>query len=462
MAKSWPVSPDGRTYTFRLRDDVTFSDGTPFDAAAVRANLARIRDPRTGAAMTTAYIAPYRSGRVIDRYTFEAQLSEPYAPFLNVLAQGWLGMVSPRALAGDKKALATRPVGTGPFVVARYRRQQGITLTRRPDYDWAPDFVGHEGPAYLDRVEVKFLPEALIRYLSLASGQVDLTVDAPPQNAADIRADPDLVLGNRVNLGNPMRAITFNVSQPPFDELPVRRAFALAIDRPAITRSAGFGEFAPTTAFLSATTPFLDLSATGAPAPDLAQANRLLDAAGWSARDGEGYRTRAGRRLQARVTLLESGALNPVIVAVQADVRRIGFKLDLQQVTAPQYADIRRRNAYQAMGPGIWHTNTPDGLYIVYHGNQITSDRFIGQNVSRLADRRLDRVLQDARSTRDPERLRALYGQAQARLAELVPAVPLFENHTLVAYRRGLRGVVYDTSHNLPLLTTAWLEGRPS
>ena len=307
LAKSWTVSPDGLTYTFRLREDVTFSDGTRFDAEAVRANLDRMRDPRTRAAMTTAYIAPYVEGRVIDRHTFEARLSEPYAPFLNVLAQSWLGMISPRSLAGDKRALTTMPAGTGPFVVESYLRQKGIRLTKRRDYRWAPDFVRHSGPAYIDRIEIDFLPEALIRYLSLASGQYDLTVDAPPQNASAIRANPDLVLGNRVNLGNPMRSITFNVTQPPFDDVAVRRAFALAIDRDAITRGTGFGEFAPTTAFLSATTPYVDGSASAGLKLDLAEANRLLDRAGWTGRDAQGYRTRNGRRLQHSARALPDG-----------------------------------------------------------------------------------------------------------------------------------------------------------
>lgn len=462
LAKSWTVSPDGRTYTFHLRQNVTFSDGSPFDAEAVQINLDRMRDPRTRAAMTTAYIAPYVDGRVIDRYTFEAHLSEPYGPFLNVLAQGWLGMISPRSLKGDKKALAERPSGTGPFVVRSYRRQQGIVFTKRRDYNWAPDFVRHSGPAYLDRVEVSFLPEALIRYLSLASGEYDLTIDAPAENAADIRANPQLVLGNRVNLGNPMRAITFNVTRAPFNELLVRRAFALAVDRNAITRGTGFGQFTATTSFLSATTPYVDAGASAALAHDVAEANRLLDEAGWNARDPEGYRVRNGKRLEASVVLLDSGGLNPIIVAVQADVKRIGFKLDLQQVTSPQYSDLRKRNAYQAFGPGIWHTNTPDGLYIVYHGKQITSDRFVGQNVSRLADPQLDSILSEARATSDPADLRRLYAAAQVRLTELVPAVPLSENHSLVAYRRALHGVVYDTSHNLPLLTTAWLQESTS
>ncbi|MDK4807453.1 MAG: ABC transporter substrate-binding protein [Novosphingobium aromaticivorans] len=457
IAERWDISADGLTYVFHLRDGVTFSDGTPLDAAAVKANLDRIVDPASHTAMTAAYIAPYARSRVVDRRTLEVTLSRPYSAFLNVLAQSWFGLVSPRSLAGPKAVLATRPVGSGPFIVASYRRQSGITFVRRPDYRWAPPYIGHAGPAYLDRIAVTFVPEALPRYVSLVSGQFDLTIDAPPQNAAAIRANPDLVLGNRINLGNPTRAITFNTTLPPFNELAVRQAFALAIDRAAITRANGFGEYRPTGAFLSAITPH---AAPGivAPGPDVAAANRLLDKAGWAARDADGVRRRGAQRLQATLVQVDAGtALSPIVVAIQADARKIGLRLDIRQVTAPQLTQIRARNAYQALGPGYWHTNTPDGLYIVYHGQNIANPRFTGQNTSRIADPQLDSLLNQARATRDPARQDRLYAAAQARLAVLVPAVPLFENHTLVAYHRHLRGMVYDTSHNMPFLTTAWL-----
>jgi peptide/nickel transport system substrate-binding protein len=458
LARSWTISPDGLTYTFHLRQDVSFSDGTPFDAAAVKANLDRIVNPTTKTAMTAAYIAPYAQGRVIDRYTFEARLREPYTPFLNVLAQSWLGMVSPRSLAGSPAALSERPVGTGPFVVTSYRRQKGIRLDRRADYRWAPDFIGHRGPAYADGIDIDFVPEALIRTASLAAGQYDLNIDAPPQDVAQIEANPDLALASRVNLGNPTRAITFNTQRAPFDDVRIRRAFALAIDREGITAAIGFGTFRPTTRFLSSTTQFV---ATGAQQPslvrDLPTANQLLDEAGWTGRNAQGYRMRGGKELGATVFITDAGNPGPVVVALQADARRIGFRLTINQLTTPQLTVRRNAGDYQALGPGYWHTNTPDGLYIVYQGRQIIRPGFIGQNTARIADRQLDALLLAARHSRDPARLADLYAQAQARLAEIVPAVPLHENHTLLAYRRSLRGLIFDTSHNVPFLTTAWL-----
>ncbi|CAD5108406.1 ABC transporter substrate-binding protein [Zestomonas carbonaria] len=461
LARSWEVSPDGLTYTFHLRDDVTFSDGARFDAEAVLANLEHMRDPATKSPLAAAYIAPYIDGKVIDEYTFQANLREPYAPFLDVLAQSWLSIQSPKAIRENPKALAERPVGSGPFVVERYDRQQGIRLVRREDYRWAPDFLRHEGPAYLDRLEIDFIPEPLIRYTSLSAGQYDFTTDAPTQNAAAIRADDRLVFDSRIRKGNPNRGITFNTEKFPFDDVRVRKAVALAVDREGIVRISGFGEYRPKSDYLAANTRYYDPSFQDALRYDPEEANRLLDEAGWSARDAEGYRTRDGVRLGAEVLLAEGLSSLTDAVAIQSDAKKIGFELRIVQLPPLHILDRRAANDYQATGSGVWHTNTPDGLYILYHSNEIISPRRIGQNTARLRDSKLDDLLGRARQSRDEQLGRQLYSQAQQRLTELVPAVPLYENYTLTARNTRVRGVVYDTSHNTPVFTGAWLGEAP-
>jgi peptide/nickel transport system substrate-binding protein len=122
---------------------------------------------------------------------------------------------------------------------------------------------------------------------------------------------------------------------------------------------------------------------------------------------------------------------------------------------------LQQRNAgrYQAMTGGVWHTNTPDALYINYHGSQIPDGTRGGQNISRLDDPQLNTLLEQARETNDAGALRSLYAQAQARLIELVPAVPLYDNHTVIAFANHVRGVIYDTSHETPHFETIWLDG---
>lgn len=459
LAKSWEVSGDGKTYTFHLRDDVTFSDGSKFNAEAVRVNLEHMRDPATKSPLAAAYIAPYQQGRVIDEYTFEATLREPYAPFLDVLAQSWLGMISPRQILEAPKSIAERPTGSGPFVLQSYTRDQGAVFVRRERYNWSPPVTRHRGEAYLDRIELSFVPEAMIRFTALEADQSDLTLDAPPQNAKAIRASSELTLRSRIRKGNPFRSLTFNVERAPFDDVRVRRAVAKGIDREGLAWIVGFGEYRVKADFLGANTRDYDPAYKDVLAYDVKAAQALLDEAGWTARDAQGYRTRNGKRLGAQLLATESASFSSsVAVAIQADLKKLGFELTIELLPVAQVTDRRYAGNFQVMGGGYWHTNTPDGLYILYHSDSITSEKRIGQNGGRFRDAELDRLLAEARRSPDPARITQLYSQAQQRLAEQVPVVPSFESHVLVAYRNRLKGVIFDTSHNTVFLPSLWLQ----
>ena len=461
LAKSWEVSDDGLTYTFHLREGVTFSDGEPFNAQAVKINLEHMRDPATKSPLAAAYIAPYVQGRVLDEYTFEATLREPYSPFLDVLAQSWLGMISPRQILEAPKSIAEHPVGSGPFVLHSYTRDQGAVFVRREGYDWSPPVTRHRGEAYLDRIELSFVPEAMIRFTSLEAGQSDLTLDAPPQNAKGIRESTALTLRSRIRKGNPFRSLTFNVERAPFDDVRVRRAVAKGIDREGLAWIIGFGEFRPKADFLAANTRYYDPAYKDVLAYDPKAANAALDEAGWSARDAEGYRTRNGQRLGATLLATESPSFSSAVaVAIQADLKKLGFQLRIELLPVAQATDRRYAGDFQIIGGGYWHTNTPDGLYILYHSDSITSEKRIGQNGGRFRDAELDRLLAAARRSHDPAQLQPLYSKAQQRLAELVPVVPSFESHVLVAYSKRLAGVIFDTSHNTVFLPSLWLQAE--
>ena len=459
LAKRWEISEDGRTYTFYLRDDVTFSDGTPFNAEAVRVNLEHMRDPATKSPLAAAYIAPYESGRVVDEFTFEATLKAPYTAFLDVLAQSWLSMISPKQILENPKSIAETPIGTGPFVLTEYVREQGAKFTKRADYNWAPAVTRHEGPAYLDGIELTFVPETLIRYSGLLAGQQDFTLDAPPQNAKAIRDNPQLVLHSRIRKGNPSRSVTFNVERFPLDDVRVRKALTQGIDHEGLAWIIGFGEFQPKTDFLAVNTRYYDGGFTGALAHDPDAAAHLLDEAGWQARDAEGFRTRDGKRLALSLLMVENPAFpGSLAVAIQSDLKKLGVELVIEVLPAIQVTERRYSGEFDLLAGGYWHSNTPDGLFMLYHSDSIPSPRLIGQNVGRLRDAELDALLSQARQSQDPAQLPQLYSRAQERLVELVPAAPVYESHHLIAYQRYVKGVVFDTSHNTPLFTSVWLD----
>lgn len=460
LAKSWDISEDGRSYTFHLRDDVTFSDGTPLSAEAVLASLEHMRAPATKSPLAGRYIASYERGEIVDEHTFRAHLSEPFSAFLEVLAQSWLPIYSAKALRENPKGLATRPVGSGPFTLESFTRQRGLKLVRRPDYKWAPPFINHQGPAHFERIEIDVVQEEFVRLSALTSGQYDLCLEVPPQMAVSVASSPHYVLYNQVRKGLPTRPVLFNVEKPPFDDVRVRRALALATDRESIAKLLGFNQYRAKTDFLSGTTRGYDGSHQDVLRYDPAEANRLLDEAGWTSRDAEGFRVREGHRLGAELLVSEAASRSGPI-ALQADFKRIGFELRLSLMPTAQVSTRRKSGDYQAVAGGYWQTNTPDGLFIMHSSKEILSPTTFGQNISRLRDAQLDELLAGARRATDPARELALHAAAQKRLLELVPAIPLHENHNLVAASRRLRGLLFETSHQAAFLSGAWLEKTP-
>jgi len=335
---------------------------------------------------------------------------------------------------------------------------QGATFERRRGYNWAPPATHHQGEAYLDRIELSYVPEAMIRYTSLEAGDSDMALDAPAQNAEAIRANPGLVLRSRIRKGIPFRSITFNVERAPFDDVRVRQAVAKAIDRQGLAWISGFGEYLANDGFLAVNTPGYDPTAQAALAFDPAAANRLLDAAGWTGRDDQGFRTRNGQRLAATLLTYDNPAFPAnVAVATQADLRKVGFDLDIQLLPITRVSELRYAGDFDALGGGYWHTNTADGLYILYHSQSIPSARMLGQNVGHFRDAQVDQLLGEARGSTDPARRQQLYREAQQRLAQTMPSVPSVEAQMLLAYRKAVGGVLFDGSHNVPLFTGVWL-----
>ncbi|MFC9691033.1 ABC transporter substrate-binding protein [Kribbella sp. NPDC056951] len=458
LADSWTVSPDGTTYTFKLKSGVTFSDGTAWDAEAFKLNLEHMRDPKTKSPLAAAYIAPYKDSKVIDARTLEVHLSSAYTPFTYVLAQSWLGVLSPKAIKESPKTLCDKPIASGPFVVESYKRGQSISYVRRAGYNWAPAWLKHQGEAYLDRIEVTIVPEPVVRFNALTSGQYDITDLVPAQNAKAVEANKNLTFENLTRTGHP-NAIWFNTGRAPLNDLAVRRAVVAAVDVAAVAKSVGFGYFPVKDNYLASNSKYYDKTTEGILKYDAGLANQLLDKAGWTGRDGQGYRINAvGKRLSLALPTVESATPSPQLVQVQGQLKTVGIELRIEQLPQAQVTDRRYAGDYD-LTSGYWHTNTTDVLFIRYHSSEIPGAR-IGQNASYLKDAKLDAILAEARRTPDGPKAAALYAQAQHRLIELVPALPQWEANAQWAYQKRLHGVAIDTSHPQPVLTGAWLAGK--
>ncbi len=171
LATAYKVSPDGKSFTFTLRPDVVFSDGAPLTAEAVKWNFDRITSPSFKAGGALLALQGYAGSDVIDAHTVRVNFKEPYAPFLTYVAGGTLSLLSPNTTPGQGDAVNQKPVGSGRFTVSEYVAKDHITLTRAPAYNRRPPYSDHQGPAYVDRIVWKIIPESGTRVATLQSGE---------------------------------------------------------------------------------------------------------------------------------------------------------------------------------------------------------------------------------------------------------------------------------------------------
>lgn len=456
LVEKWDISPDGTTYTFTLKDGVTFTDGSAWDAAALQANFDWIVKPETKSPMAASYIAPYEDSEVIDDRTLEVHLSTPYSAFLRVLAQGFFGVVSPKQIAEDPDSICTKPIGTGPFSIVEWTKSQGVTFTRNDDYQWGPP-GSHQGPAYLKNYEILFIAEDSTRFSALQSGQVDAIDWVPAQNLDTAKSDPRLDVVQLTTSGHPF-SWYLNASRPPFDDVRVRQALLHGIDRQGIVDSVLFGQYEASKGYLTSSTYQYSENQIDY---DVAGANALLDEAGWTTRDDAGYRTKDGKRLTAVLPTSNTIAYRVQIAEqIQAAAKKdLGLEITIEYPAAQELSDRSRSGDYD-IASGIWGTNTPDILYLKYATDGITTPERIGLNNSRFSDAQLDDLVQRARETTDADEQADLYAQAQQRLVEQVPAVPLFDDQRVVAYdREKVQGLRLDVAYPAVLPHDIWTAG---
>lgn len=459
LAKSWEVSADGLSYTFHLRNDVHFTDGTPFNAAAVKANLDHMANPKTQSSTAGGYIRQYRSTEVIDNDTAVVHLATPYAAFLEVLAQGFLGIESPTALQRPRDVNCESPVGSGPFKVVRWDRQSQVELVRNPDYNWAPPTAKHQGPAWLDRVIWKFIQEPSVRFASLQAGEVDVIEALPPESHEAARRNPDLQLLIAQRPGNPTNG-TLNITRAPFNDIKVREAFVRSADIEGALKSVYFNEFPRAGGPLSPATRFYSPDFQHAQDYDPAKAAQLLDEAGWTQRDSEGYRTKDGKRLRVYVVMGNRTPPSEYTLweQVQATTRQAGFELIIDQMS-DVLATKRQADWDYDIRLGYWNTNTADVLRIIFGADFIQPAGVGGyhQNTAGYTDPVFEAAVQQALVTQDPEQRKALYYKVQQIASSQYLQLTTYPQSTRLGIYKTTQGVRLEPSLAVTYLYDAWV-----
>lgn len=450
LATSWELSPDRRTYTFKLRSDVQFHDGTPFDANAVKANFDRIRDPKN-ALTARPELGPVVEVEAVTVDTVRITLSEPFTPLLRNLSATKLAIISPAALARFGPTIGQNPVGTGPFRFVSLTQGTDIRLERNPDYRWAPPTAAHTGAAYIERLTFKNVPEQATRVAALQSAQVHAADLIPSQFVASVKADPGLILLQK-ELLNTNYSLALNVGKAPWDDLEIRQAIRLSLDISGIVRVVYLGTAPRAWSSLS---PSIFASGekelTDSWKPDPVQAAAILDRKGWVP-GPDGIRVKDGKRLSIVYVDAQGNREQrlDVLQLVRRQLAKNGIQLTIDSEPAGTALQKVSSGEYD-LSAGAQFADDPDVLRRYF----VPSARSIGSG-TRVNDAELTEWLTDAAREGDLEKRAALYLKAQRKVIDQVYAIPIYILLYTLAVSKSVTGVAID-AHGFPIFYDARL-----
>ncbi|WP_433722364.1 ABC transporter substrate-binding protein [Nocardia sp. CA-129566] len=449
LASAHEVSADGLMYTFTLREGVRFTDGNPLTAAAVALNFTKMKDPAYSGGFGSGPLSNLDTVVARDERTVVFTLKNVYSPFLDYV--GTLEIISPAAFDSPQlKSGGPEIAGTGPFILDRYTKGQEIHFRKNPDYNWAPQNAEHQGPAYLDEVTYRFLPESSVRTGALTSGQVDLIEGISGNDAGLFEDNPAFTYQHALNAGGPL-ALYLNATYGPTTEEKVRKALIDSVDVDAVLKSIYRGERTRGWGIISpGDRVFYDRSIEQSYGGDTAAANRLLDEAGWTTRDDKGFRTKNGQRLTIEVVQAQSTVRDQrdvLLQSIQAQAKQnAGIDLVIALVDAGTYTDRRKSNTFGSIANSDTLTG---GIDIENHWYPATA--FGTLNYSRAANPELTAWLKAAAATQDSGERAKLYAQLQRFvLVDKGYVLPLYQPEDEIAAATRVHGAGFRPYHQFP------------
>lgn len=450
LAESWTESPDGLTYTLKLRQGVTFSDGVPFTSADVVFSFQALYDPRTqpqALSMSIMVAGKPVAAEAPDAETVVLRFPKRFAPGLRlidalpILPKHKLEAAFAAGTFSDAWGAGAAPqelAGLGPFVVSEHVSGQRLVLARNPHY-WRKDAAGVQLP-YLDKLTVVIIPDQNTEALRIEAGEVDL------MSNGDIRPE-DYVAFKRVSdegrlrlidggLGLDPNLLWFNLSpahasdprNPWFRSRAFRQAISCAIDRQAIINAVYFGEGVP---IYGPITPANEAWYTALSAPcnhDVARARELFAAAGLSDRNGDGLLD-DGSGAAARFSLLSqrNHIRERVASMIQEQLRQVGIGVDLVMLDTQALQTRFAKRDYDAIYYGVQSSSTDPGLAMEFW---LSSGFLHFWNPMQPApatewERQIDDLMHRQTATSDMVERRRLFAEVQRIFSEELPGIYL-------------------------------------
>ncbi|MGK9219807.1 MULTISPECIES: ABC transporter substrate-binding protein [unclassified Microbacterium] len=440
LAESYESADDMTSFTFTLRDDVTFSDGTALTSDVVKANFdAIVEMSADGSTATLAgqYLAGYSGTEVSDDQTFTVSFDAPNAAFLQGASTMSLGIVS---LATTEETPEARcqdgVIGTGPFVYDSYAPNSEVSMDRREGYAWASPLRGHEGDAYLDRIEFAVVTEDSVRVGGLQSGEFDIVGELPYADEPRISEEGYSIYA-KANPGIPTSLIP-NLESAVLADDAVRQAIQLGIDRSEITETLGYaGGDVPTSALSSGTSGYTSQADALAYDPDAAIA--VLEAAGWT-EGADGIREKDGQRLTFTATGFYEQQMMELI---QLQLKEIGVDMQIDFTDAGGFFGAIAERSYDVLFAALTRTG-PDALAVMF-------EQAAPSHWAVVDDADLEAMLVSQAATSDETARQAILDDIQATVIDQGYLFPILEVYQLHASQPEVTGFAFDSASRFHL-----------
>ncbi|OHV20912.1 ABC transporter substrate-binding protein [Parafrankia soli] len=455
LAEKWEISADGKEYTFHLRDGVTFSDGTPLDAAAVKANFdgaKSVVEETGGATYGASYILGYDRSEVVDPSTIKLFFSTPNASFLQATSTTNLAIISP---ASYKKTIKERCLGdyvaSGAFTLEGYKPNELTTLKRRPGYAWGSALSENTGEAHLDTVEFSYVAEDSVRTGNLLSGAVDIAWPRNPFTVEDrelIEESGDVVESRP--LPGPASTFYANVSAGrPLADLNVRKALYKAFDLESYARTVFGADYPVVEGAFDTTTPYF-VSQADKLRHDPEGAGKLLDQAGWKL-GPDGYRHKGDQKLTLSTPTTQFNVGSELI---QDQLKQVGIDLVLDTTTTAELPAKLKNGDYDLTA--TYFTRADPGALQFILNPEIANSKALATNATTPeVQAKLKELFARAAQTTDAEQSKQAYADLQNLLIDEGVSFPQFERVQFAGVSNEVHGFAF-TSESFLKLNDVW------
>lgn len=432
LAEAFEYSDDNKSLTFHIRDGVSFHDGTAVDAEAVAYNLQRINDSSVQS-IYAAHFQQVASVEVVDAMTVRVNLNEPSSTFLASMASIPGMIASPTALKAKGEDYGVQPVGSGPFQFDSRRGGSSLSLDRNPSY-WE---MGEDGDAlpYLDEITFRWILEPSVKEIELTSGNVQLVDRIEPGAFDQLEADPDITL---FDVGGIEHWMALNISQPPFDDIRLRKALYFGMNRELIAQISAGNAWQITPTFVHPTEWIYDASIDPY-GYDPDKARELLAEAGYG----------PDNPFEWKLSMIQREPDVSIAQIIQSQLIDVGMKVELELLERQSFIDTWRNNRHQA---GMGASPSPHSNNIFFQFLDRSAPQRTGAGLDSVFD-----LVDKARVTVDREALRQTYIDIQREILDEAMYVWIFMRTEKQAHRDELQGFDLGYQSAWPL-ETVWLD----